>query len=420
MPLKETGGRRQHGSDHECHHNRKKKRFRDVKNRDNTDDQQRDQRERNHLCATSDRRSLAIAVRQRRTYRFIGMNTHNLALPAPRANTAAVAQSYYEPGSLTSNPLSLQTFHRGNVMRRSVGRRVSADWWRNCGASVAFVIQEIGVLHIERGNLMTQALTGFLRQSPRETNALIFAAALLLAPAIFSSEAGAQVLGYASAPQSAFPSDNMMLTPPASAPTDEGDGSGNVVPERLRRTIVAFDTREAPGTVIIDTGNTVLYYVLGQNRAIRYGVGVGREGFTWSGVQTISRKAEWPDWHPPAEMIVRQPYLPRFMAGGPGNPLGARAMYLGSSVYRIHGTNNPSTIGKFVSSGCIRLTNEDVADLFSRVDVGTRVVVLPKHSRRLDARKKMTGQATAAPLHPVATTLPWGRQGITLSMSSLY
>ena len=118
--------------------------------------------------------------------------------------------------------------------------------------------------------------------------------------------------------------------------------------------------REAPGTIVIDTGNTSLYYVLGQGRAIRYGVGVGREGFTWSGVQTVSRKAEWPDWNPPAEMIARQPYLPRFMAGGPGNPLGARAMYLGSSVYRIHGTNDPTTIGKFVSSGCIRLTNEDV------------------------------------------------------------
>ncbi len=101
------------------------------------------------------------------------------------------------------------------------------------------------------------------------------------------------------------------------------------MPERLRRAVVAFNTTEAPGTIVIDTGNTALYYVLGQGRAIRYGVGVGREGFTWSGVQTISRKAEWPDWHPPAEMIARQPYLPRFMAGGPGNPLGARAMYLG-------------------------------------------------------------------------------------------
>ena len=131
--------------------------------------------------------------------------------------------------------------------------------------------------------------------------------------------------------------------------TDEADSregvlAGAVAPHRRR-----LDTREAAGTVIIDTGNTALYYVLGQGRAIRYGVGVGREGFTWAGVQTISRKAEWPDWHPPAEMIARQPYLPRFMAGGPGNPLGARAMYLGSSEYRIHGTNDPTTIGKFVS-----------------------------------------------------------------------
>ena len=146
-----------------------------------------------------------------------------------------------------------------------------------------------------------------------------------------------------------------------------------------------FEHPRAPGTVIIDTGNTALYYVLGHGRAIRYGVGVGREGFTWSGVQTISRKAEWPDWHPPAQMIARQPYLPRFMAGGPGNPLGARAMYLGSSEYRIHGTNDPTTIGKFVSVGCIRLTNEDVADLFSRVDVGTKVVVLPKNAPHLEA-----------------------------------
>jgi lipoprotein-anchoring transpeptidase ErfK/SrfK len=148
----------------------------------------------------------------------------------------------------------------------------------------------------------------------------------------------------------------MTVAPAEPALTNQGDGSSGLS-ERLRRTVVAFNTREAAGTVIIDTGNTALYYVLGQNRAIRYGVGVGREGFTWSGTQTISRKAEWPDWHPPAQMIARQPYLPRFMAGGPGNPLGARAMYLGSSEYRIHGTNDPSTIGKFVSSGCIRLTN---------------------------------------------------------------
>jgi lipoprotein-anchoring transpeptidase ErfK/SrfK len=149
------------------------------------------------------------------------------------------------------------------------------------------------------------------------------------------------------------------------------------LPAHLRRQEVAFPTKEPAGTLVVDTPNTYLYYVLGGGRAIRYGVRVGRDGFTWTGVQKISRKAEWPDWHPPTEMIERQPYLPRFMAGGPGNPLGARAMYLGSTVYRIHGTNQPSTIGKFVSSGCIGMLNEDVSDLFDRVKVGTRVVVMP-------------------------------------------
>ncbi|WP_334361184.1 MULTISPECIES: L,D-transpeptidase [unclassified Bradyrhizobium] len=149
------------------------------------------------------------------------------------------------------------------------------------------------------------------------------------------------------------------------------------LPPHLRRQEVAFATKEPAGTIVVDTANTHLYYVLGGGRAIRYGVRVGRDGFTWTGVQKISRKAEWPDWHPPTEMIERQPYLPRFMAGGPGNPLGARAMYLGSTIYRIHGTNQPSTIGKFVSSGCIGMLNEDVSDLFERAKVGTRVVVMP-------------------------------------------
>jgi lipoprotein-anchoring transpeptidase ErfK/SrfK len=149
------------------------------------------------------------------------------------------------------------------------------------------------------------------------------------------------------------------------------------LPPNLRRQEVAFPTKEPAGTIVVDTPNTYLYYILGGGRAIRYGVRVGRDGFTWTGVQKISRKAEWPDWHPPPEMIERQPYLPRFMAGGPGNPLGARAMYLGNTVYRIHGTNQPSTIGKFVSSGCIGMLNEDVSDLFDRTKVGTRVVVLP-------------------------------------------
>ncbi len=262
------------------------------------------------------------------------------------------------------------------------------------------------------GRLMTQVFYANRGLSPRVTNALIFAGVLLLAPAILFGPASAQLLGYASPPQSSFPSESMTL-----APVDEGDASA--IPERLRRATVVFDTREAPGTIVIDTGNTALYYVLGQGRAVRYGVGVGREGFTWSGVQTISRKAEWPDWYPPTEMIARQPYLPRFVAGGPGNPLGARAMYLGSSAYRIHGTNDPSTIGKFVSSGCIRLTNEDVADLFSRVDVGTRVVVLPKNSPHLEARGTITVRPTTAQPRPVVT-LTSGRQAMNLSTSSLY
>jgi lipoprotein-anchoring transpeptidase ErfK/SrfK len=146
--------------------------------------------------------------------------------------------------------------------------------------------------------------------------------------------------------------------------------------------VVDYASRQTPGTVIIDTKNTFLYFVLNDTQALRYGIGVGREGFTWSGEQTVARKAEWPDWHPPTEMIGRQPYLPRFMAGGPGNPLGARAMYLGETEYRIHGTNNPDTIGKKVSSGCIRLTNDDVTDLYERVKVGAKVIVLPANAAR--------------------------------------
>jgi lipoprotein-anchoring transpeptidase ErfK/SrfK len=139
--------------------------------------------------------------------------------------------------------------------------------------------------------------------------------------------------------------------------------------------MVFFRTTEAPGTIIIHTAERYLYLVQPNNRALRYGIGVGRDGFQWGGLLKISRKQEWPDWRPPPEMIERQPYLPRFMAGGPGNPLGARAMYLGATVYRIHGTNAPETIGSKVSSGCFRLVNPDVIDLYSRVPVGTKVIV---------------------------------------------
>jgi len=160
-------------------------------------------------------------------------------------------------------------------------------------------------------------------------------------------------------------------------PEDQPEaGEPKALPPQFKRQLVDYPTRELPGTIIIDTRNTFLYLVLGHGKALRYGIGVGREGFTWSGTERVSKMSEWPDWYPPSEMIQRQPYLPRVMAGGPGNPLGARALYLGNTLYRIHGTNQPSTIGQFVSSGCIRLTNEDIEDLYGRVTVGSRVVVL--------------------------------------------
>jgi lipoprotein-anchoring transpeptidase ErfK/SrfK len=185
---------------------------------------------------------------------------------------------------------------------------------------------------------------------------------------------------------------------PQSVPDADATDPSAPVPERFRRQVVAYNTTEAPGTVIIDTPNTYLYYVLGGGKAVRYGIGVGREGFTWAGVQSVARKQEWPDWNPPAEMIARQPYLPRFMAGGPGNPLGARAMYLGNSLYRIHGTNAPSTIGQRVSSGCIRLTNENVIDLFNRVQVGAKVVVLPDRGQRMPVASAEPRERVSVPV----------------------
>src|SRR5690348_1368970 len=189
----------------------------------------------------------------------------------------------------------------------------------------------------------------------------------------------------------AYPS-QLRDTPQQAAPSDDLD---DALPARLQRQIVDYPSREAPGTIIVDTPHTYLYYILGGGRAIRYGIGVGREGFTWSGVKTVARKAEWPDWYPPSEMIGRQPYLPRMMAGGPGNPLGARALYIGGTEYRIHGTNAPSTIGKHVSSGCIRLRNADIIDLFSRVKVGAKVIVLPQNGSHQEAS---VSQRTASSL----------------------
>jgi lipoprotein-anchoring transpeptidase ErfK/SrfK len=148
------------------------------------------------------------------------------------------------------------------------------------------------------------------------------------------------------------------------------------VDPKFMKQVVAYTGREAAGTIVIDTPSKFLYLVQGDGSAVRYGIGVGRPGFTWAGVKTISMKKEWPSWTPPAEMLKRRPDLPRFMEGGPENPLGARAMYLGSTLYRIHGSNEPWTIGTQVSSGCIRMRNEDVIDLYNRVKVGTRVLVI--------------------------------------------
>jgi lipoprotein-anchoring transpeptidase ErfK/SrfK len=170
---------------------------------------------------------------------------------------------------------------------------------------------------------------------------------------------------------------------PAASAISGGPQDASAISSSLRRRVVDYPTREAPGTIVVDTSNTNLYLVLAGGKAIRYSIGVGRDGFTWSGVRTVERKAEWPDWIPPEDMLRRQPYLPRFMAGGPSNPLGARALYLGGTVYRIHGTNDPSTIGKRVSSGCFRMLNNDVVDLYARVNVGAKVVVLPIHSAQI-------------------------------------
>jgi lipoprotein-anchoring transpeptidase ErfK/SrfK len=209
------------------------------------------------------------------------------------------------------------------------------------------------------------------RRSRNLFGAILFTGAFVIPGAAF-----AQTLAY-------FPAagDNSVL--PQYSPQNElsDNAASDELPAPLRRQVVSYATSEPPGTVIIDTAHTFLYLTLGDGKALRYGIGVGRQGFTWSGVQTITRKAEWPDWIPPAEMVARQPYLPRWVGGGPGNPLGARALYLGNTDYRIHGTNDPTTIGKRVSSGCIRLQNADVTDLYERVGIGAKVVVLPSDQR---------------------------------------
>ena len=175
-------------------------------------------------------------------------------------------------------------------------------------------------------------------------------------------------------PEPQFAPRGSVMNHPHGMPT--GEPARPAPDPRYNRQTVAYDGKHAPGTVVIDTPNRFLYLVEDGGKAVRYGIGVGRPGFTWAGVKTVSQKREWPDWRPPDAMLQRRPDLPRHMAGGPDNPLGARAMYLGSSLYRIHGSNEPWTIGTAVSSGCIRMRNEDVIDLYGRVRVGTKVVVI--------------------------------------------
>jgi lipoprotein-anchoring transpeptidase ErfK/SrfK len=174
----------------------------------------------------------------------------------------------------------------------------------------------------------------------------------------------------------AAPNRAVAAIPPSYDFEPENEGIGIAIAPQYQRQLVAYAGRHGPGTIIIDTPSKFLYLVQPGGRAIRYGIGVGRPGFEWAGLKTVSMKKEWPDWRPPTEMLKRRPDLPRYMEGGPDNPLGARALYLGSSLYRVHGTNEPHTIGRAVSSGCIRMLNDDVVDLYDRVKVGTRVVVI--------------------------------------------
>jgi lipoprotein-anchoring transpeptidase ErfK/SrfK len=239
------------------------------------------------------------------------------------------------------------------------------------------------------------------------TNSLVGCAGValvLVGAAVSTTDARAQVLAM-QWEYSRVSSITRGVTPDV-APDEDSAAPAEIatdIPARLRPQQVNYSTIESPGTIVIDTPNTYLYLVLSDGKAIRYAIGVGRDGFTWSGVKTIERKSEWPDWLLPADMLQRQPYLPRFMAGGPGNPLGARAMYLSGSTYRIHGTNKPSSIGQHVSSGCIRLLNEDVIDLYGRTHVGTKVVVLPMdhhYVAQADLGPKpvaLTRRATVAP-----------------------
>jgi lipoprotein-anchoring transpeptidase ErfK/SrfK len=238
-------------------------------------------------------------------------------------------------------------------------------------------------------------LSGISRRIGRAAVVVGLMAAGLIAG--FAVPASAQTLSYG--PETRYGQAFAQQAFPQYAPQAQSGGAADQeLAPALRRQIVEYPTGQAAGTVVIDTVHTFLYLTLGSGKAMRYGIGVGREGFTWSGVQTISRKAEWPDWTPPPEMVARQPYLPRWVGGGPGNPLGARALYLGHTDYRIHGTNDPTSIGKHVSSGCIRLRNADVIDLYGRVGIGTKVVVLAGGGRNVSVD---TGHGRMSAVIPV-------------------
>ena len=215
---------------------------------------------------------------------------------------------------------------------------------------------------------------------PPAANGGGFLAAIFGGPTIqahYYQPPASQQAGYQpAAPAYQTPEPQGSAGPQGFAPSSQGDMASYPVDPKFNKQIVDYRGTESPGTIVIDTPNKFLYLVEDGNKALRYGIGVGRPGFTWSGVKSITAKKEWPDWRPPDDMLARRPDLPRFMPGGIDNPLGARAMYLGSTLYRIHGSNEPWTIGTNVSSGCIRMRNEDVTDLYGRVKVGTRVVVI--------------------------------------------
>ena len=200
--------------------------------------------------------------------------------------------------------------------------------------------------------------------------ALFLGLAGLAASLTFAAPASAQSWGWSD------PMDQQPMQYHGGGGQQDYYGDQRVQGSPIGRQVVAFPASYAPGTIVVSTESRRLYFVTRPGEAIEYGIGVGRPGFAWRGTKTVTRKAEWPSWTPPAEMLRRRPDLPRYMSGGMENPLGARAMYLGGSLYRIHGSNEPETIGQAVSSGCIRMTNEDVVDLYNRVRVGTRVVVI--------------------------------------------